>query len=71
MFTDTLTAEEIVALRDEVEKDVRAALSIPFNPGSVSVRFEHSMGQGLPDAIYRESEIIKKQHAENFLEINQ
>jgi radical SAM superfamily enzyme YgiQ (UPF0313 family) len=64
VFTDALTAEEIVALRDEVEKDVRTALSIPFNPGSVSVRFEHSMGQGLPDAIYRESTLMKQQQVE-------
>ena len=58
VFTDSLSAKEIVKLRDEVEKDVRSALNIPFNPGSVAVRFEHSMGQGLPDAIYRESEML-------------
>ena len=55
VFTDNLSAKEIVQLRDEVERDVRAALNIPFNPGSVALRFEHSMGQGLPDSIYRES----------------
>jgi len=60
VFTDALSAEEIVGLRDEVERDVREALNIPFNPGSVSVRFEHSMGQGLPDAIYRESTLVKE-----------
>jgi hypothetical protein len=41
-----------------VEKDVRDALKIPFNPGGVAVKFEHSMGQGLPDAIYRESLLL-------------
>jgi len=55
VFTDALSAKEIVSLRDTVEKDVRDALNIPFNPGGVALRFEHSMGQGLPDIIYRES----------------
>lgn len=58
VFTDTLAAKEIVELRDEVERDVRAALNIPFNPGAVALRFEHSMGQGLPDIIYRESKML-------------
>ena len=60
VYTDYLSAKEIVALRDEVERDVRAALNIPFNPGSVALRFEHSMGQGLPDIIYRESKLLDK-----------
>ena len=57
VFTDQLSSKEIVELRDEVERDVRAALDIPFNPGNVALRFEHSMGQGLPDVIYRESKL--------------
>ena len=60
VFTDHLSADEIVKLRNEVERDVREELKIPFNPGNVALRFEHSMGQGLPDAIYRESQIIKQ-----------
>jgi hypothetical protein len=58
VFTDALAAKEIVELRDHVETEVRAALNIPFNPGNVALRFEHSMGQGLPDIIYRESKIL-------------
>jgi radical SAM superfamily enzyme YgiQ (UPF0313 family) len=58
VFTDYLSAKKIVELRDLVEKDVRSALNIPFNPGGVAVKFEHSMGQGLPDAIYRESLLL-------------
>jgi hypothetical protein len=54
-----LSAGEIVLFRDEVERDVRASLNIPFNPGAVAVKFEHSMGQGLPEAIYRESKLIE------------
>lgn len=55
VFTDHLSAEEIVKLRDAVEKDVRAKLNIPFNPGSAALRFEHTMGQGLPGFIHRQS----------------
>ena len=55
VFTDHLRPEEIVALRDFVESDVRHRLGIPF-PGS-AVRFEHSMGAmgPLPDRILRRS----------------
>jgi anaerobic magnesium-protoporphyrin IX monomethyl ester cyclase len=53
VFTDYLSAERIVTLRDQVEREVRAALDIPFNQSAVARRFEHSMGQGLPDFIYR------------------
>jgi radical SAM superfamily enzyme YgiQ (UPF0313 family) len=53
VFTDHLTAEELVSLRDMVERDVRKALNIPFNPGAPALRYEHSMGQGLPDFIHR------------------
>jgi len=55
VFTDHLTAERIVTLRDRLEKDVRAALNIPFNAGAATLRYEHSMGQGLPDFIHRVS----------------
>jgi radical SAM superfamily enzyme YgiQ (UPF0313 family) len=53
VFTDHLSSEEIVTLRDWVEKDVREKLDIPFNPGAPALRYEHSMGQGLPDFILR------------------
>lgn len=55
VFTDHLSAEQIVGLRDSVERDVRAALNIPFNAGAAALRFEHTMGQGLPDFIHRQS----------------
>jgi len=58
VFTDSLSAKEIVELRDIVEKDVRTALAIPFNAGGVAVKFEHSMGQGLPYTIYKESKKV-------------
>ena len=53
VYTDHLSAERLVALRDMVERDVRKTLNIPFNPGAPALRYEHSMGQGLPDFIHR------------------
>lgn len=55
VFTDFLSAKEIVELRNLVESEVREKLNIPFNSGTASLRYEHSMGQGLPDSLYRES----------------
>lgn len=53
VFTDHLSAEQIVTLRDQVEREVRAKLGIPFNQSAAAMRYEHSMGQGLPDFIHR------------------
>lgn len=53
VYTDHLSAERLVELRDMVERDVRRTLNIPFNPGAPALRYEHSMGQGLPDFIHR------------------
>lgn len=61
VFTDYLTRENLVELRDFVEKDVRSKLNIPFNPSAASVRYEHSMGQFgiLPPHILKRSPAIK------------
>lgn len=54
VYTDHISAEGLVAARDELEREVRAKLNIPFNSSAASVNFEHSMGQGpLPDHILR------------------
>jgi anaerobic magnesium-protoporphyrin IX monomethyl ester cyclase len=53
VYTDHLSAERLVELRDMVERDVRKTLNIPFNAGAPALRYEHSMGQGLPDFIHR------------------
>jgi radical SAM superfamily enzyme YgiQ (UPF0313 family) len=45
VWTDALSSDELVQLRDFVERDVRARLGIPFNPAAPAVQFEHSMGQ--------------------------
>ncbi len=55
VYTDYLSAEELVEHRDHVERDVRAKLGIPFNPSAPAIRYEHSMGQSgrLPPNILR------------------
>jgi anaerobic magnesium-protoporphyrin IX monomethyl ester cyclase len=58
VFTDDLSAEDIVKLRDDLERDVRAELGIPYPSGVAVINFEHSMGQSgpLPPNILRVSE---------------
>lgn len=54
VYTDFLSAQELVRLRDWLEADVRGKLGIPYNMASPAVRYEHSMGQGgLPATILR------------------
>lgn len=60
VYTDHLSADELVSMRDFVERDVRKRLHIPFNPGAPALRYEHSMGQmgqfgKLPGTILRTS----------------
>jgi radical SAM superfamily enzyme YgiQ (UPF0313 family) len=57
VFTDFMSATDLVSARDMVERDVRARLHIPFNPSAPAVRYEHSMGQMgvLPRNILRSS----------------
>lgn len=55
VFTDQLSREELVTLRDAVEAEVREKLNIPFNPSAPALQYEHSMGQGLPPNILRKS----------------
>jgi anaerobic magnesium-protoporphyrin IX monomethyl ester cyclase len=55
VYTDQLDSEELVKMRDFVERDVREKLKIPFNASAPARRYEHSMGQfgKLPDFILR------------------
>lgn len=57
VYTDHLSGEQIVRLRDQVEREVREQLGIPFNQARAALRYEHSMGQGanlaLPSHILR------------------
>lgn len=53
VFTDYLSSDDLVVLREGVERNVRARLAIPFNHSSPGVQFEHSMGQGFPENILK------------------
>lgn len=55
VFTDHLSSDGLIAARDEVERQVRAALNIPFNVARAALQYDHSMGQGLPPSILRTS----------------
>lgn len=55
VFTDTLSPDDLVRLRDDLENEVREKLGIPFNAGAPGIRFEASMGQ-LPGHILRRSD---------------
>lgn len=55
VWTDTLSRDRIVEMRDQVERDVRAALNIPFYKVNPSSTFDHSMGQGFSSRILRTS----------------
>lgn len=57
VFTDYLSAEELVSLRDTVEHDVRETLGIPFYHARPAIRYEHSMGQGLPASVLQGSRL--------------
>ncbi len=60
VYTDYLTAEQLVHLRNLVETEVRSSLRIPFNAGVPALRYEHSMGQGLPPLIYGTSQSMER-----------
>jgi anaerobic magnesium-protoporphyrin IX monomethyl ester cyclase len=54
VYTDHLSATDLVRLRDWLEAHVRDKLAIPYNTAAAAVRYEHSMGQGqLPANILR------------------
>ena len=56
VWTDHLTPERLVQLRDAVEDEVRAKLCIPYNAGIPAIRYEHSMGQDhIPAHILRKA----------------
>lgn len=59
VFTDHLSQQDLVRLRDFVERDVRSQLAIPFNPTGSQIRYEHSMGQSgpLPPYILRSANV--------------
>lgn len=56
VFTDHLSAQELVEARNGIEREVRHKLDIPFN-ATASKQFEHSMGMSgaLPPSVLRSS----------------
>ncbi len=61
VYTDYLSAEELVKLRDEVESTVRAKLDIPYDASNPARKYEHSMGssKNMPDWVLRSTETHK------------
>jgi radical SAM superfamily enzyme YgiQ (UPF0313 family) len=55
VWTDYMTSERLVTMRDEVEHEVRKTLSIPYPTSAAEINYFHSMGQGLPLHILRSS----------------
>ncbi len=56
VWTDHLTRQELVNLRDKLEWTVRMRLDIPFPKASAAQRYDHSMGQaGFPAFILQSS----------------
>jgi len=57
VYTDYLTADEIVTLRNNLEREVRDKLKIPYPTSTPATLYEHSMGQnhGIPASILRSS----------------
>jgi anaerobic magnesium-protoporphyrin IX monomethyl ester cyclase len=62
VWTDTLSRSDLVLERDRIERDVRRILKLSYHPSAPAVKFEHSMGQGLPESILKES---KRLHLTN------
>lgn len=59
VWTDHLSAADLVRLRGNLEEEVRKKLNIPFHSARKSIVYEHSMGMGnvtLPSHILRSSE---------------
>lgn len=44
VWTDHLSSDDLVSLRDALERDVRQRLGIPWPADAASVQYEHSMG---------------------------
>jgi radical SAM superfamily enzyme YgiQ (UPF0313 family) len=53
VYTDYLSSGQIVDYRNNLERELRRELNIPFSASVPALQFEHSMGQGLPSNILR------------------
>ncbi len=59
VFSDTLSADDLVRERNELEASVRNSLGISFNQSAAAVSYEHSMGQTgcFPENILKQSSV--------------
>jgi anaerobic magnesium-protoporphyrin IX monomethyl ester cyclase len=55
VWTDHISAERLVAMRDALEDEVRTKLNIPYPTASAAINYEHSMGMNLPPMILRKN----------------
>jgi anaerobic magnesium-protoporphyrin IX monomethyl ester cyclase len=55
VWTDYVSAQKLVQMRDEVEEYVRKTLGIPYPAGAAALLYEHSFGMHLPSHIFRSS----------------
>lgn len=55
VFTDYLSPEELVSARDDLERDIRDKLNLPYAEAIESIKYEHSTGMGLPPRILRKN----------------
>lgn len=53
VWTDHLSPEQLVNLRDQVEGDVRAALNLAYPTAQSALLYDHGMGQALPPSILK------------------
>jgi len=55
VYTNELSAENLIQARDNMEREVRRILDIPFASSAPAIRYEHSMGQfgKLPPYIFK------------------
>jgi anaerobic magnesium-protoporphyrin IX monomethyl ester cyclase len=56
VWTDYISAEKLVAMRDELEAEVRVKLGIPYPSAPSVLLYEHSMGLNLPATILRKTD---------------
>jgi radical SAM superfamily enzyme YgiQ (UPF0313 family) len=68
VYTDHLSPDDLVRLRDFVERNIRYALNIPYNTSAAAMRYEHSMGQrDLPPHILRTSGGVSQTRRSGYL----
>jgi hypothetical protein len=63
VWTDFIDRAALARKRDEVEREVRSALGIPYPTEAAAVLYDHSMGAQLPPHILRSAQILDQSPA--------